>query len=174
MTKSDISVMPQFFDRYINLAENIDIIDALTQTASYASLIPLETLDALGDRRYAPGKWTAKDILQHIIDNERIMTYRAMRFARNDKTALPGYDEALFAQFANTSRRTLADLYDEYALVRQSSSCLFRSFDDDMMLRTGVCFDQTISALALGYVVVGHALHHATIIRERYLPLLDQ
>ena len=173
MTKSDITVMPQFFDRYISIAENTDIVDALAQTASYATLIPLETLEALGDRCYAPGKWTGKDILQHIIDNERIMTYRAMRFARNDKTTLPGYDEELFGQIANTGRRTLADLYDEYAIVRQSSICLFKSFDDEMMVRDGICFNQTVSALALGYVVVGHAIHHANIIRERYLPLLD-
>jgi hypothetical protein len=173
MTKSDIQVMPKFFDRYINLAENIDIIEALTQTASFSSLIPIETLEALGDLRYAPGKWTVKDILQHVIDNERIMTYRAMRFARNDKTALPGYDEELFGQNANATRRSLIDLYDEYAVLRKASINLFKSFDDEMLMRDGICFNQTISALALGYVVVGHALHHATIIRERYLPLLD-
>ena len=172
MTKSDIPIMPQFFDRYINMVENIDIVDALTQTASFNDLIPVETLEALGDRRYAPGKWTVKDILQHVIDTERIMTYRAMRFARNDKTQLPGFDEELFAENAQATRRTLADLYDEQAAVRQASIHLFRSFDADMMARTGVCFNQTISALALGFVVVGHPMHHANIIRERYLPLL--
>ncbi|WP_338874333.1 DinB family protein [Spirosoma sp. SC4-14] len=172
MTKSEIPVMPQFFDRYINLAENIDLIEALSQTATFASLIPLETAEALGELRYAPDKWTVKDILQHVIDNERIMTYRAMRFARNDKTALPGYDEQLFGQFANANHRAIADLYDEYAIVRQASICLFKSFDREMILRDGICFNQTISALALGYVVGGHALHHANIIRERYVPLL--
>ncbi|GAB3559639.1 DinB family protein [Spirosoma fluminis] len=174
MTKSEIPVLPQFFDRYINIADNEDLIDALTAVTSFDQLIPAQTLEALGDFRYAPGKWTVKDILQHVIDNERIMTYRAMRFARNDKTALPGYDEEPFAQFAQANRRSVPDLYEEYTLVRQSSIALFKSFDREMMLRTGVCFHQTISVLALGYVLVGHAKHHANIIRERYVPLLNQ
>lgn len=172
MTKSEIPVMPKFFDRYINLADNIFLFDALTQGATFESLIPAKTLEALGDLRYAPDKWTVKDIIQHVIDTERIMGYRALRFARNDQTALPGYDEELFGRYANATRRTIADLYAEYAVVRQSSIALFSSFDEEMLLRSGVCFKQTISVLALGFVLVGHATHHANIIRERYLPLL--
>lgn len=173
MNKSDIPVMPQFFDRYINLADNVLILDALQQGDSFENLIPAKTLEALGDLRYAPGKWTVKDILQHIIDNERIMSYRALRFARNDQTSLPGYDEESFGQFANGARRTIADLYTEYAAVRQSSIALFKSFDEEMLLRSGVCFNQTISVLALGFVLVGHATHHVNIIQERYVPLLS-
>ncbi|GAB3951924.1 DinB family protein [Spirosoma harenae] len=165
--------MPDFFDRYINLADNVFLIDALTQSASFESLIPAYKLEALGDMRYAPGKWMVTDILQHIIDNERIMTYRALRFARNDQTVLPGYDEELFGQTAKGSRRTVADLYAEYAVVRQSSIALFNSFDDEMLLRSGICFNRTISVVALGFVLVGHAQHHVNIIRERYLPLLS-
>ncbi len=172
MTKSDMPVLPQFFDRYINLADDIDVLDALEQTARFERLLPLKTLEALGDRVYAPGKWTGKDILQHIVDNERIMSYRALRFARNDQTTLPGYDENWFGQFSGASRRTLADLYNEYALARQSSLALFRSFDTEMLLRTGICFNQNISVLALGFVLVGHPIHHVNVIRERYLPLL--
>ncbi len=172
MIKSEIPVMPQFFDRYINLADNTFLLDALTQAATFENLIPAKTLEALGDLRYAPGKWTVKDILQHVIDTERIMSYRALRFARNDQTALPGYDEEFFAKFTNATRRSIADLYAEYAMVRQSTIALFTSFDEEMLLRNGVCFNQTISVLALGFVLVGHATHHANIIRERYLPLL--
>ncbi|MBD2754628.1 DinB family protein [Spirosoma validum] len=173
MTKSEIPVMPKFFDRYINLADNILLIDALEQGVSFENLIPAKTLEALGDLRYAPDKWTVKDILQHIIDNERIISYRALRFARNDRTELPGYDEELFGQNTNAISRTIADLYDEYAIVRQSSIALFKSFSDEMLLRSGIASHQTISALALGFVLVGHATHHVNIIRERYLPLLS-
>lgn len=172
MTKSDIPVLPKFFDRYINLADNIDLVDALNQASSFEQLLPVETAEALGDRVYAPGKWTVRDILQHLIDTERIMAYRAMRFARNDKTSLPGFDEELFGQNARATRRSLTDLYDEYALNRRSTLALFRSLDEEMLIRSGVCFNQTVSPLSLGFVLVGHPIHHVNIIRERYLPLL--
>ena len=165
--------MPKFFDRYINLADNDWLLlDALTQNASFETLIPLQTLESLGDLRYAPGKWTAKDIVQHIIDTERIMSYRAMRLSRNDQTPLPGFDEQSFGEFANASHRTISDLYDEYAIVRKASIALFNSFDDEMLLRSGTCSEQKISVIALGFVLVGHATHHANILKERYLPLL--
>ena len=172
MTKSDIGVLPNFFDRYIDLTPDIDLIEALSQGASFADLLPMETAEALGDRIYAPGKWTIRDIIQHLIDTERIMAYRAMRFARNDQTSLPGFDEELFGQNARATRRSLTDLYGEYALNRQSTIALFRSFDEEMLLRTGVCFNQTMSALAIGYVLIGHPIHHVNIVRGRYLSLL--
>ena len=172
MTKSDIPVMPEYFDRYINLAEDIDLINALAQAASFEQLLPVETLEALGDVRYAPGKWTIKDILQHVIDTERIMAYRALRFARNDQTELPGFDQDQFGEFTNATRRTVGDLYDEYARVRQSSITLFRNFDRDMLVRSGISSGRPVSVLALGFVVVGHPIHHVNIIKERYLPLL--
>ena len=172
MTKSDISVMPRYFDRYINLADDIELDTVLRDTADFERLLPIEIAEALGNRVYAPGKWMVKDIVQHLIDTERIMSYRAMRFARNDKTALPGFDENLFADTAHANRRPLADLYAEYAFVRQANVALFQSFDDAMLQHTGVCYNTTISVLALGFLLVGHSIHHANIIRERYLPLL--
>lgn len=173
MKKADLPGMPPFFDRYINQVDDIDVLDALTQTATFDKLIGAETLEALGDLRYAPGKWSVKDILQHVIDTERIMSYRAMRIGRNDRTPLPGFDEESFAENTLANQRSIADLYDEYAAVRQSSIQLFRSLDATMLLREGTASDKPISALALGYVLVGHAKHHATVIRERYVPLLS-
>lgn len=173
MTKSDIPVLPKFFDRYINLAGNDWLLlDALTQGASFGDLIPATTLEQLGDLQYAPGKWTVKDILQHIIDTERIMSYRALRLSRNDQTPLPSFDHDQFSEFANASHRTIPDLYDEYAVVRKASIALFSSFSEEMLLRSGTCSDQRISVLALGFVLVGHVTHHVNVINERYLPLL--
>lgn len=169
MTKSDITSLPRFFDRYINLAPNIDLIDALTEGASLEPLFPAQTMTDLGDYRYAPGKWAAKDILQHLIDTERIMAYRTLRFARNDQTALPGFEEDDFAKHAHATHRSMAGLYDEYACQRLSTIALFRSFDDEMLQRTGICFNQTMSVLALGFMLVGHPIHHANVVRERYL-----
>jgi hypothetical protein len=174
MTKSAIAVMPDFFDRYINLAPNIELIDALNQAPSFEQLLPAETAESLGDRVYAPGKWTIRDIVQHLIDTERIMAYRALRFARHDQTVLPGFDEELFSRNARAMRRSLTDLYEEYALNRQSTLALFRSFDEEMLVEPGICFNQAVSPLALGYVLVGHPIHHVNIIRERYLPLITR
>lgn len=172
MTKSEIPEMPKFFDRYINIAPDIELLDALKLATSFTQLLPAETAEALGDRIYAPGKWTVRDIIQHIIDTERIMAYRAMRLARQDQTPLPGFDEEAFGQTAGANRRSLTDLYDEYALMRQSTLALFGSFDKKMLVSPGICSNITISPLALGYVLVGHPMHHANVIRERYLPLL--
>lgn len=172
MTKAALPAMPAFFDRYINLAPDFDLLDALRQTATIDNLIDRNTLDALGDQRYAPGKWTMRDIVQHLIDTERIMTYRALRIARADQTPLPGFDENSFAELADASHRSLADLCTEYAELRRSTLQLFGSFTNEMLLRSGTASDKTISVLALGFVLVGHPMHHANIVRERYVPLL--
>ncbi len=172
MTQNDLPALPPFFDRYINLAPQGDLLDALKQTRSFDSLINAQTLIQLGDRRYAHGKWSATDTLQHIIDTERIMAYRALRIARNDKTPLPGFDENAFADCTNAADRTVADLYGEYSAQRDSTIRLFSSFTDAMLLRTGTASNTAISTLALGFVCVGHAMHHANVLRERYLPLL--
>jgi hypothetical protein len=172
MTQLDLPEMPVFFDRYIKLVPQGDLIDALTQTRSFDSLIDAPTLEQLGDLRYAPGKWTVADILQHLIDTERIMAYRALRIARNDKTSLPGFDEESFAEFTDAANRTVADMLDEFSQQRDSTIQLFSHFTDEMLLRSGTASNSTISTLALGFMLVGHAQHHANVLRERYLPLL--
>lgn len=174
MTQNDLPALPPFFDRYINLVPQGDLLDALKQTRSFDTLIDAQTLVQLGDKRYAPGKWTATDILQHIIDTERIMAYRALRIARNDKTPLPGFDENAFADCTDAANRTVADLYDEFTAQRGSTIRLFSSFTDAMLLHSGTASDKPISVLALGFVCIGHSMHHANVLRERYLPLLTQ
>lgn len=174
MKRSDIQHIPQFFDRYILLAEDIDVVEGLEQTANlYHQEDIKQTLLSLGDQVYAPGKWTVKDIMQHLIDNERIMSYRAMRFARNDKTTLPGYDEELFGANTTANSRTIEDLLDEFLLVRQSTIALFKSFSGEMLHREGISFNQRISPLALGFVLIGHPIHHLNVLKERYFPLVQ-
>lgn len=174
MKRSDIQHMPQFFDRYILLSDDIDVVEGLQKTAHlYQNEAIKQAMLQLGNQVYAPGKWTAKDILQHLIDNERIMSYRAMRFARNDKTTLPGYDEELFGANTTANSRTLEDLLEEFSLVRQSTLALFKSFDDEMLHREGISFNQRISPLALGFVLIGHPIHHLSVLKERYFPLIQ-
>ena len=166
--------MPQFFDRYINLAADVDIVTALEEHETIETLVDKNKMEQLGDLKYAPGKWTIKDIIQHLTDNERVQAYRAMRFSRNDKSVLPGYDENLFADNANASSRSLNELLAEFAAVRRSNILLYRSYNNEMQQRTGTCFNTSISVLALGFVLVGHQIHHSNIIHERYFPLLRE
>ena len=119
--------------------------------------------------RYAEGKWTIKDIIQHLIDTERIFSYRALRFARNDKTALPGFDETQYGLVANGSERKLQEMLTELALVRQSTIMLFKSFSNEDLLKTGIASGNSASVRALGFIIIGHQNHHIKVFKERYL-----
>lgn len=119
--------------------------------------------------RYAAGKWTIKDTLQHIIDDERIYAYRALRFARGDQTILPGFEQDDFARNACASERTIDDLLEEFRAVRHASILLFKSMDDSALQRSGVADGKRSSVRALAYHIAGHELHHLKLVRERYL-----
>ena len=172
MKRSEIVPMPPFFDRYINLVEDIDIFEGFAKYTPEHVFAETDKLIALGDRVYAEGKWTIKDILQHVIDNERIMSYRALRFSRNDKTQLPGYDEAILAANTVAGNRTIDDLIDEFRELRRSTITLFKNMDKTMLTRIGNANQTEITALALGFVILGHPVHHMNVIRDRYFPLL--
>lgn len=172
MKRSAITPMPVFFDRYINLVEDIDLFEAFEKYTPDQVYSDKKKLSTLGDRIYAENKWTIKDILQHVIDNERIMAYRALRFSRNDKTELPGYDEAILGANTIASTRSVDDLLEEFNQVRISTIALFRNMNEAMLLNSGMANNTRISPLALGFVIIGHPVHHMNIISERYFPLL--
>jgi hypothetical protein len=172
MKKSEINKMPEYFDRYINLVDDIDITKALEKYGSPYLLAEKANFSKLGDKVYAPGKWTIKDIIQHIIDAERVFSYRAMRFARNDRTALPGFDENTFALTAGANKRTLNELLDEFVSVRTSTISLYKSFTAEMMQQQGRSFDKDISVLAIGFTMTGHVIHHVNVLKERYYKLI--
>lgn len=172
MLKSEIVKMPHYFDRYINLVEESDVIAALEKYGPAYLEKEKANFEKLGDKVYAPGKWTIKDILQHIIDTERVFAYRALRFARNDKTELHGFNEDEFAAFANTKNRSIADLLDEFKLLRSLTIVFYKALDKETLLREGVASGNTISVLALGFTMAGHPVHHMNVIRERYYKML--
>jgi hypothetical protein len=173
MTRAQIHPMPSFFDRYIQLVEpEVELIEGLQKSLQSFIEYDFSLLGRLGDKVYAPDKWTVKDILLHIIDNERIMAYRALRFARNDKTVLPGYDEQVLAKYGNANTRLIQDLKREFVSVRLSSITLFKSMNEEALMRLGKAFQVDISPLALGFVLIGHQMHHFKVIEEKYLPLL--
>lgn len=163
--------MPEYYDRYIRLVEDLPLMEALAKSLQTLSELDVSSLRMVGDKAYAPGKWTVKDVLQHMMDTERVFAYRALRFARGDSTPLPGFEQDDFARSAAANRRTVDDLLEEFLALRRSTIRLFASFDDAMLLREGTNAQVRISVLAQGYTIIGHQIHHLDIIRSRYLTL---
>ena len=158
------------FATYINqvsseysLVEELEI--SVHRLIKFVQNIPLDKFDY----RYAEGKWNIKDILQHLIDAERIFAYRSLRFARNDKTALASFEENDYVDEASASKRSIQDLLTELAVVRQATLSLYKSFSDDELLRIGIASNNPMSVRALGYVIIGHQNHHQRVFQERYL-----
>lgn len=121
------------------------------------------------DYRYAEGKWTIKDIIQHLIDSERIFAYRALRFSRGDETALPGFEENMYADNAYGDDRSINDLLTEMSALRHANIMMFKSFKAEDMLRKGIASGYTVSVRAFGFLIIGHQNHHMKIFKERYL-----
>jgi len=142
-----------------HLKENFD------KTKEFILSLPEEKLTY----RYAKNKWTIKEILVHIIDDERIYAYRALCFARNDKTELPGFEQDDYALFSNANERSIENILNEYEAVRNATITLFESFDEAALLRKGIANKNKATVRALGYHLAGHELHHINIIKEKYL-----
>ena len=174
MNKNNIHPMPEFFDKYITIVNENDLLIGLENSLKHLETYEISILKNIKNKVYETNKWTVKDILQHIIDTERIMAYRALRIARNDKTILPGYDEVLFAKNTNTSKRTIDDLFYELILIRKSTILLFKSLKPNSVQYNGTCNGQQISALALGFVIIGHQQHHFNTIKEKYEVLISK
>jgi len=166
--RPDLSRVPQFYHNYVNHVPQDELIDAFnTETPVFIHFLENIPPDKY-DYRYADNKWTIKEVLQHIIDAERVFAYRALRFARKDPTSLPGFDENLFADNAKASARNWNDLVEEFKTVRMASEYLFVSFDGDQLDAAGTANNNSIYVLAIGYVVIGHSIHHMNVIKERY------
>lgn len=118
---------------------------------------------------YAEGKWTIKEVLQHIIDTERIFAYRALRIARKDKTPLAGFEQNDYVETCNADYRNFSEMLEEFSLTRKSTQLLFKSFEDDMFLEEGEMSGNSVTVRALGFICSGHVKHHLNILKERYL-----
>ncbi|MDO6802620.1 DinB family protein [Wenyingzhuangia sp. 1_MG-2023] len=168
MKISDLKNMPEFYDRYINLApENLSVIDGLIQTSIVLEEIRNELIQHQ-DYQYEPNKWTPKEMVQHIIDNERIMSYRALALARGEQKNLPGYEHNEYVVNSFANRRSMNSLLEEFAVVRKSTVLLFHSLEKETLLNSGLCSEIAMTPLALGLVCIGHVEHHINILKERY------
>lgn len=170
MKASDLNLdhYNSYYQRYIDKVGDAALIDVLQKQAvnfpKFIESIPEDKLNY----SYAEGKWTLAMALQHIIDTERVFQYRALRFSRNDKTPLPGFDQDLFVAEVDVSGKTKSDFIKEYSATRSATILLFKSFNDDTLKQHGIASDAPSSVASLGFIICGHQGHHRDIIRERY------
>jgi len=158
-----------YFKTYIDKAGTLDLIDGLQKGLDNTLLFFKSILEEKFEYVYEEGKWTIKELINHLIDTERIFCYRAMRFARADKTPLPGFNENDYATASNANSRTIEDLLDEYKSLRASTIYLYKNFTPAMLLNKGVAGSGAVSVRALGFLIIGHEIHHKDVIEERYL-----
>lgn len=160
---------PVYCETYFNAAGEVVLIEELEiclhDFIRFVQNLPMDKFDY----RYAEGKWTIKEIIQHIIDTERILAYRALRISRNDSTPLPGFDENSYAANTPANTRSLQDLLTELSAVRHSNLLLFKSFSEEQLLSKGIASDQPISVRAIGFMIIGHQKHHQNVFLEKYL-----
>lgn len=159
---------PLFYKGYIDTVGD----DVLAELDQQIDSFP-QFLNGVSEEKacyaYAEGKWTIKEVLGHVIDTERIMSYRALRFARQDATALPGFDENDYVNQAHFADRTLQSLVDEFIVLRKSTMYLLKSFNELELNQSGISNERPITVRALVYILAGHVNHHQRILKERYL-----
>ena len=158
-----------YYQPYISTLGDVALLPALTDGkadfSDFINAIP----ENKKDFRYEEGKWTVAEVLQHLIDAERVFQYRALRFSRGDKTPLPGFDQDDYVPASRADQKTLAAIGDEFLAVREASIHLFSSLNDDELQRIGVASNADMSVRALGFIICGHQEHHKRILEERYL-----
>lgn len=162
------SLYETYFDRYTALVPEKSLQEAFNNQDSVLNAYLAKVTEEKSNYAYAPGKWTLKEMLQHMIDTERIFTYRALAIARKDPANLPGFDENLYAENSHTNRRTWEALSREILAVRSSTKFLFESFSPEMLEATGTFNDNEGRVNTLGFIITGHVYHHLRVAEERY------
>jgi len=161
-----------YYQPYVDESPGEDVLAALAAQRDSTAALLAKVPEARAGHRYAPGKWSIREVIGHLADAERVFSYRALRVARADVTPLASFDENAWMAPANFERRTLADVAAELRAVRESTLALFRSFDAEAWPRVGTASNHPISARALAWIISGHEAHHLRVLKERYLPHL--
>ena len=168
LNQLSVNEYPDFYNLYIQTLDDVELIEELEiclhEFIKFVQNIPMDKFDY----QYEESKWTIKEIIQHLIDSERIFSYRALRISRNDKTPLPGFDENDYVANSNGKERSLQSLLTEMAVVRQSTLSLFNSFSQEQLTKIGIASNREVSVRAIGFIIIGHQKHHQKIFLERY------
>lgn len=161
-----------YYERYISLivsnAQSEDILDTLDQQRRQTMLLLCGRDEEDGDFRYAPDKWSVKEVLGHVCDTERIFAYRALRISRADATPMEGFEQDDYVRNGPFAQRPLADLVEDFIAVRRATLSLLRNLDEAAWSRRGVANKNEVSVRALAYIIAGHELHHRRILEEKY------
>jgi hypothetical protein len=160
-----------YYDRYISMVPGNDVLGAFDEQRRQTLLLFSGRSEDDGNLRYAPEKWSLKEVLGHINDTERIMSYRALRISRGDATPIEGYEQDDYVRNAPFARRPLADLIEDYIAVRRATISLFRNLDEAAWTRRGTANKNEVTVRALAYLIAGHELHHRKIIEDKYLKI---
>ncbi len=169
MARPTASEFPPYFSRYIAKVEADNVTAAVARYAASMNVFYTQIPEDKADYRYAEGKWTIKELLQHIIDAERIFAYRILRISRKDKTPLASFDEDSYALNSGANARTLSSLKEEFQAVRKTTDLLLLSLTEEQLAEQGIASDLPVTANAIGFILFGHLLHHKAVIEERYL-----
>ena len=157
-----------YYERYISLVPEEDVLIALDQQLAETLILLRGASEQHGTFRYEPEKWSVKEVLGHMIDTERIMSYRALRIARNDRTPLAGFEQDDYVTNGSFDKRSVASLAREFEQVRRATISLFRNLEPEAWERTGSANNASVSVRALAYIIAGHELHHKRLLKERY------
>jgi len=170
----DASEHAPYYSRYTSLVNSSDILATLRQQLPETITLFSPLNEDQGNFRYAPGKWSVKQMLGHMIDTERVFTYRALRIARNDKTPMEGFEQDDYVSYGPFGGIPLPELLEEFSHVRAASLDLFRHLDSSAWMRRGTANQSEVTVRAVAYILAGHELHHRNVFREKYLPHLGR
>jgi hypothetical protein len=169
MKRPEEGTYPAYYETYISKVGGDNIMDAML-TEHYETIDLLTSLDEETlQYRYAPGKWTIREIVQHLIDTERIFCYRTLAIARNDKTSLPGFDENMYVETSNAIFRDMNDMAREFSVLRAATIELFKSLPESVLDRSGMANNNPVTVRAIFFAILGHEIHHRKVIEEKYL-----
>lgn len=173
INRPDETEYAPYYGKYVSLVAGDDVLAALADGLATTLALLQSVPEEQAGLRYAPGKWSIKELLGHMIDGERIFAYRALRFARGDTTPVPGFEQDDYIRNASFDACSLAALAAEFESVRRATLFLFKHLDAEAWTRSGVASESGVSVRALAYIIAGHELHHAGILRDRYLPAVQ-
>jgi len=169
--KPNHEYLPEFYKGYVSLVSSQPLITALSQSKERALKLFKTITEEQAAYAYEAGKWTIKELINHVIDAERVFAYRALTFARNDEAELPSFEENEWVVASRANNRSMENLVGQYEQVSASTMMLFKSFDTDMLNCIGTASGVQFNVANIGFIIAGHESHHTNILKERYLNL---